>query len=317
MILILSDENDVSTDQVIDWLDDMGKDYFRINRTNIIEIDQLRLDNFGQVDFSLIIDHEKKIKYSEITSYWYRRGFLNIKQLLISDDLKKLLFWDDLNDFFNSEIKKLREFIYKSLEEKKSIGSIFNNEINKLETLKMASSVGLDIPNSQIVTNKNQINKRQDFITKAISNGFYSDQNDLYYTSFTETLEIEKTKDVFFPSLIQNKITKMFELRIFYLHGKCYSEAIFSQQDQQTETDFRKYNYADPNRTVPFMLPHEILVKIDCLMTLLKMNSGSIDMIVTEENKYIFLEVNPVGQFMQVSKPCNYFLEKKIAEYLT
>jgi hypothetical protein len=39
-------------------------------------------------------------------------------------------------------------------------------------------------------------------------------------------------------------------------------------------------------------------------------------MIVTPEKKYIFLEVNPIGQFNQVSIPCNYAIEEKIANYL-
>lgn len=51
-------------------------------------------------------------------------------------------------------------------------------------------------------------------------------------------------------------------------------------------------------------------------MTKVEMNSGSIDMIVTLNNNYVFLEVNPVGQFWQVSYLCNYYLEKKIAHYL-
>jgi D-alanine-D-alanine ligase-like ATP-grasp enzyme len=48
-------------------------------------------------------------------------------------------------------------------------------------------------------------------------------------------------------------------------------------------------------------------------MQKLKLNTGSIDMIYTNDSKFIFLEVNPVGQFGMVSKPCNYNLEKKIA----
>jgi D-alanine-D-alanine ligase-like ATP-grasp enzyme len=51
-------------------------------------------------------------------------------------------------------------------------------------------------------------------------------------------------------------------------------------------------------------------------MNKLDLNCGSIDMIVTPKNEYVFLEVNPVGQFGMVSYPCNYNLEKKIAEYL-
>jgi hypothetical protein len=37
---------------------------------------------------------------------------------------------------------------------------------------------------------------------------------------------------------------------------------------------------------------------------------------MTKKGEYVFLEVNPIGQFGMVSAPCNYNLEKKIAQYL-
>ena len=46
------------------------------------------------------------------------------------------------------------------------------------------------------------------------------------------------------------------------------------------------------------------------------LKSGSIDMIYSTDNIYYFLEVNPVGQFYQVSFPANYYLEKEIAKTL-
>jgi len=39
-------------------------------------------------------------------------------------------------------------------------------------------------------------------------------------------------------------------------------------------------------------------------------------MIRARNGDFIFLEINPVGQFGMTSIPCNYFLEKKIAEHL-
>jgi hypothetical protein len=39
-------------------------------------------------------------------------------------------------------------------------------------------------------------------------------------------------------------------------------------------------------------------------------------MIVTPEGEYVFLEVNPTGQFGWVSDNCNYYLEEKIANHL-
>ena len=48
----------------------------------------------------------------------------------------------------------------------------------------------------------------------------------------------------------------------------------------------------------------------------LKLDTGSIDMIVTLDGEYVFLEINPIGQFGMVSYHCNYHLEKRIAEYI-
>jgi D-alanine-D-alanine ligase-like ATP-grasp enzyme len=92
--------------------------------------------------------------------------------------------------------------------------------------------------------------------------------------------------------------------------------AIFSQKDKTTTIDFRNYNSEIPNRTVPFILPENIKKGLIELTKKIGINSGSIDMIVTPENDYIFLEVNPVGQFGMTSYPCNYNLEKRIAEFL-
>lgn len=50
-------------------------------------------------------------------------------------------------------------------------------------------------------------------------------------------------------------------------------------------------------------------------MSRLDLNCGSFDFIKNKD-QYYFLEINPVGQFLGLSKICNYSLEKEIAEYL-
>ena len=89
--------------------------------------------------------------------------------------------------------------------------------------------------------------------------------------------------------------------------------AIFSQKDNQTEIDFRRYNLKKPNRTVPYQIPLSLEKKIIKLMTMLEFNTGSLDFIVDKEDNYYFLEINPSGQFGMVSLPCNYYLEKQMA----
>ena len=140
-----------------------------------------------------------------------------------------------------------------------------------------------------------------------------------YYMTFTESIDdnnIDKIPNFFYPSLVQKQISKKIEIRSFYLNGIFYSMAIHSQQIQQTSTDFRKYSYTYPNRTIPFKLPETLEAKLKRLMEQLEMTTGSIDLIYSLDKEFYFLEVNPVGQFGMVSYPCNYYIEKIIATEL-
>ncbi|MBK7690075.1 MAG: hypothetical protein IPJ31_02800 [Bacteroidetes bacterium] len=110
--------------------------------------------------------------------------------------------------------------------------------------------------------------------------------------------------------------SKKIEIRTFFLLGKFYSMAIFSQQNEKTKIDFRHYDFERPNRTVPFKLPVVIEKRIERLMRKLKLSSGSLDIIYTLDGEYIFLEVNPIGQFDWLARSCNYPIEKQIAKEL-
>jgi glutathione synthase/RimK-type ligase-like ATP-grasp enzyme len=131
-----------------------------------------------------------------------------------------------------------------------------------------------------------------------------------------ERSDFKNIPNLFFPSLFQEKIKKKFEIRVFFLLGECYSMAIFSQNDDETKVDFRRYNLEKQNYRVPYNLPENIKNKIKIFMKNQGLNTGSLDIILSEEMKYYFLEVNPVGQFGMVSYPCNFKLEKRIAEKL-
>ncbi|MFI5150826.1 MAG: grasp-with-spasm system ATP-grasp peptide maturase, partial [Bacteroidia bacterium] len=190
--------------------------------------------------------------------------------------------------------------------------------------LKNACGVGLLIPDTLITSRRNALLKFSQkhshcIVTKGIRNGYYLEANDTRYYTHTIKLELEIIRsypESFVPALFQELLDKKYELRIFYLDEKCYSSVIFSQNDPKTRIDFRNYNREKPNRVCPFELPEEIVLKIINLMNELGFRTGSIDMVVTKKQEYYFLEINPVGQFKQVSIPCNYKLEKVIANKL-
>ena len=102
----------------------------------------------------------------------------------------------------------------------------------------------------------------------------------------------------------------------FYLKRNSFQWLFFLSVMIKTTIDFRNYNHSFPNRMVPFKLPDKIEKKLLKFAEMTDLDTGSFDLIVTKKEKeFIFLEVNPYGQFGWLSKNCNYYLEKQIAEY--
>jgi ATP-GRASP peptide maturase of grasp-with-spasm system len=307
MILIISDSHDLSTTQVIEWLNLLDKQWIRINNEDNISAEFIGTDIIFTIE-------DLTFHLSAIKSVWHRRGFLNFKHL------KSGVI--EFDRFLNTEIRDLTDYVYYQLSKLPRIDSIRNAYINKLIVNDMAKDFDLIVPESYIFNKReavNQlfINSETEYITKSISGDPIVNFKDVTVFNYTSKVRIQDIEfDSFAPSLVQNYIDKKYELRIFYFKGEFYSMAMLSQKDEQTKIDFRVYNDVKPNRRVPFNLPSSIKNKLNLLMIKLGYDTGSIDMIVTPDNEYVFLEVNPVGQFGMTSFPCNYNLEKKIAEYL-
>ena len=312
MILILSSLADQTTNNVIDWFKIV---YLRINKENYI-IKLSLSPNYANIFSQQLVVSNNQLNINEITAYWYRRDDFSLG-IAINNN-----FLTEQN--LDNEWYKLKDFMHYYFESKNSIGSFNKEKIqNKLTCLSLAQKMGLQIPPTLVTTNKSDllafIQQQGECITKSISNMFQIKRPDFFQVIGTQIITddlIDKLGDSFFPTLIQKRIEKAFELRIFYLKGVFYSMAIFSQSDERTSLDYRDYNRVKPNRNIPYILPNDIELKLKLLMDKLELNTGSIDIMVTPENEYVFLEVNPTGQFGWLSQNCNYYLEEKIAHCL-
>jgi ATP-GRASP peptide maturase of grasp-with-spasm system len=320
MICIFSSSNDYSTTEVIKWLK-----YYDCNDVLRINYDDNNSPvwvNISQNDFNFKID-EITFNLSDISSIWYRKGEhwlcckienINFKgHNRFSEYLQKLL---------NKEKIKFSEFIHFTFESViPCLGFSTKNNPNKLIVLNIAKEIGFNIPN-YILTNDNKAvnvfaDKNGQLISKPLSEVIYFFENEVTNYGYFSYTEIINRYDILnknnFVSFYQTCIEKQFEVRTFYLDGECYSMAIFSQSNNATKLDFRKYSTIKPNRNIPFNLPVKIEEKVKQLFIKLELNTGSVDFIVNPENEFYFLEVNPVGQFGMVSQPCNYNLEKLVA----
>jgi len=317
MIIIFSKNyGENTTDDVINWL------YHHKKKNEIIV--RINGDDLISKDFYIDISNcefnfdNQRIDNQIVHTIWFRRtfdeDFVNIEPKIFSE------FYNNktLENHLLSELGTIYRFLESFFDNSVWINK-YSESLNKLKTLKLAEKHGLTIPNTHITNNIeiiNQLVKEKNLITKPISDAVTFSDADSHYMMYTSEVREIKNDGYIFPTKVQTKIEKKFELRIFYIDDVFYSMAIFSQNDDKTKVDFRNYNLKKRNRNVPYQLPINIEVRLKKLINELNLKSCSIDMLVSKDGKYYFLEINPVGQFGMVSKPCNYYLEEKMSLYI-
>ncbi len=313
MIVIFSNQNDSSTSEVIRWLIKDNHPFIRIDIEEKVSITKLKINNEKE-DYQLCYK-DQRVNLSDIKSIWYRRGGMSFAEESFKFDN------NTQKKYAHHDFSILREYVFKKLGEKKSISNYNSRSVNKLIALDNAKQSGLNIPDTLITSDKKElqvfIKKHKNIITKAISESPINlESRSFFYTERVNEKLINDLPQTFFTSLFQECLDKTLEIRTFYMHEKLYSMAIFSQSDEQTSVDFRRYKDASPNRNVPFKLPRKVERNVIKFMKAIRLDCGSLDFVYTKEKKFVFLEVNPVGQFGMVSYPCNYRLEREIANYL-
>ena len=116
--------------------------------------------------------------------------------------------------------------------------------------------------------------------------------------------------------MFQKHIKKTCDIKSFYLDGKFYSQAIFSQINEKTKIDFRNHTGGEMSRSVSFTLPNAVKSKTKKLLDELSLKTAVVDFILSDKDELFFLEINPDGVFDHLSSSCNYNIEKEIADYL-
>ena len=317
MILILSGDGDLSTDIVIKTLRRDNHPYFRINAYDLLNTG-FKINISGK-DVELSSNGEK-VKIEDVGVVWHRKfGFFK-NSSHYNDSVDSLGYQNTLQ--ISREFTALLEGVICLFKNKLWLTNPYFININKLHVLKMAAECGLKTPDSHIVSSKKDLAKlsqENQIITKSIRDPWILRMDEKIYTMYTSEIkhtELDNLTEGFFPSLVQSKVDKQYEIRTFYLLGAFYSMAIFSQSDNQTSLDFRRYNWKKPNRVTPYILPIEIEKSLENLVNMVNLNCCSIDLIKGVDGNYYFLEINPTGQFGMVDFPCNYGLHEKVAESL-
>jgi len=168
----------------------------------------------------------------------------------------------------------------------------------KAYQLRVAQDVGLTIP-ATLVTNCPQA--ARDFIAplgheRVIYKAFSATEREWRETRLLKEDELELLQNVkYSPVIFQEYIPAEVDLRITIVGDQIFPAAVHSQQTSY-KVDFR-IDIANA-RITPTELPADVQERLHALMSTLGLQYGAVDMRRTPEGDYVFLEINPAGQWM-------------------
>jgi hypothetical protein len=295
-VLIISNKSDVTSDFIVKELKRRDVNFYRFNTEELTKTCFVTLD-FGSNSYVIkdtILNIEIDLK--RISSVYYRRPELP------SIDNAELSAGEET--FLKNEIIYCLEGIYKILHYAYWISPLFaiRQAENKIYQLDIAKSIGFVIPDSIItndydVFNSFRLRNNQECIIKPIRSGLISEKSEskVIFTNALTSLTFTKAEFEMSPNYIQHHIRKKGDIRVTMVGNKAYATLIHSQVDVQTKTDWRKGESELKHSRIE--LPDSVKQKCDVLMTELNLRFGAIDFILDESGEYVFLEINPNGQW--------------------
>ncbi|TXF88461.1 hypothetical protein FUA23_14340 [Neolewinella aurantiaca] len=319
MILVLTYRKyEQGTDPVIDWLIRYDAPFVRLDLLSLLEgRNRLHFEDDGRI----IIDGYDL--QDQIKVVFYRR-FLRSLPLDNCQELPHHL--PQLRSDLNREAADVFREIFRRLSHAHWLPDFEASERadNKLHMTKLARAAGLRVPSTLVCNRKDTLldfyrKKPGGLICKPINFCGYYFRDGFAFTAYTKMVDedfLKATPDRFFPTLFQEVVERDFELRIFYLDGKFFPTAIYSNDYGENLADVKLIAEEDTTHNLPFALPEELKERLDAFMKSAGLTTGSIDVLKDMDGRHQFIEVNPVGQYLAPGRKCNYFIEKKIAEWL-
>lgn len=175
---------------------------------------------------------------------------------------------------------------------------------SKPAQLFVARQVGFEIPQTVIT---NDPDEARAFIEKSskqiVYKGLSQPRNMKPGTVlFTNVLTSDKLAKLdlirLTPGIFQERVDKAYEIRVTVVATRIFGARIDSQAQAAATLDWRRA-LQDVNYEA-IDLPPEIETKIHAFMDAFGLVYGAFDFIVTPDGRYVFLEVNPSGQYMWV-----------------
>lgn len=187
---------------------------------------------------------------------------------------------------------------------------------HKVYQLSVAQDVGFEIPETRVT---NDPDAAMAFVDEhgpesTVYKAFSATERAWRETRVLEPEETAVLEDVeFAPVIFQEYIPADVDLRVTVVGDDVFAAAIHSRETAYP-VDFRMQ--MDEARMEPFELPEGVSDRIHELMDQFGLAYGAIDVRRTPDGRFVFLEINPAGQWLFVEERTGQPITRAVADLL-
>lgn len=318
-VLIITHEGDnACVANVTDYIEQIGGNVIRFDVDKYPTTASLT-SSYNKLEWSVELEGTMaQLLDDNLTGVWYRRSHY------IGRNLKNLIH----DAYLPATLGEVKRTLYGMVESLPCFQmerySTYRRLDSKEEQLKIAHKCGMQIPATCISNSPQKIKEFMqqvggEFVAKMQSSFAIVKDNieQVVFTTLLDPEDIEQLEDIqYCPMIFQEKIEKKLELRVTIVGYEFFAFSIDSQKQEDTKIDWRKDGLSLINEWKPFQLPERIKKSLTLLMDYYQLNYGAIDLIVTPDDEYYFLEINPAGEYFWLDQMCGHAISQQIAKVL-
>jgi ATP-grasp ribosomal peptide maturase len=315
-VLVLTQELDFHADMVIAELNRRNVPVVRFDTANFPQRATLIAHSQSGSWNGAIVTGNRTIAFDQIGSIWYRRPTPFELDPTLSPSGQQ---------FASAEARMALGGLLRSVD------CLWVNHPEKMVSadykpyqLKVAGECGLEIPASLITNDPEAVldffeRCKGEMIYKTLSGGMIIAESGEVVSVYTSRVTLDDLRDEgsrvhYTACFFQELVPKKMELRITVVGEHVFPAEISYMHPERAAVDWRTA-YQDLQYGI-HELPHEIRHKCLKLVRKLGLSFAAIDMIVTSDDQYVFLEANPNGQWQWIERATGFPICETLVDLL-
>jgi glutathione synthase/RimK-type ligase-like ATP-grasp enzyme len=310
-VLIIAQENDPHTQAVARELEALGRTYAILDLSDFPQLAKLniRYTCCGDASFEITIA-DRAHDLGHFDAAWWRRPQLPRISEVIPSEAHRLFAANEVSEALAGLWHALDAFWVND----PALDHVAHRKVTQLQ---VARRCGFRLPDTLISNDPDEVRVfvDQHGYRKVAYKAFSALEDQWRETRVLQPQELSLLGEVrHAPVIFQEYIEAVYDLRITLVGDAIFAAAIHSQETSYP-VDFRM-DMANAQIT-PIELPADLEERLHAYRRALGLEYGAVDMRLRPDGEYVFLEINPAGQWLFVEEKTQQPIAAALARLLT